>query len=137
MVAKITDRIDALEQRLRQLKTQQQRMEARKRAQKIRRERREDLRRKILVGAIVLALVERGEIAEGQLQRWLDGALTREEDRKLFGLNGVASPLPRVVGVSGEDLGAESGALPRAASSVGLPAGKTGRDHHPRLLLWE
>jgi hypothetical protein len=33
----------------------------------------------------VLAKVERGEIAEADLRRWLDTALTREDDRALFG----------------------------------------------------
>jgi len=106
MVAKITDRIDALEQRLKQLKTQQQRMEARKRAQKMRRDRREDLRKKILIGAIVLAMVERGEIEEEQLQSWLDEALTREEDRNLFGLNGAVNHASAVAH-SSENGGAE------------------------------
>lgn len=87
MATKISDRIDALEQRLKQLKTQQQRMENRKRTQTVRRERREELRRRILVGTIVLAKVQKGEIEAALLESWLEGALTKEEDRKLFGLS--------------------------------------------------
>lgn len=86
MARKIADRIDALEQRLRQLKTQQQRLESRKRAQSARKGRREELRKKVLVGAVVLAKVERGEIEESALHAWLDGALSSAEDRALFGM---------------------------------------------------
>ena len=82
----IDTRIDALQQRLKQLKVKQHRIEARKRSVESRRVRREDLRRKILVGAIVLARVERGEIPKTTLDEWLDGALTREDDRELFEL---------------------------------------------------
>jgi hypothetical protein len=58
-VTNISTRIDALEQRLKQLKVKQQRIEARRRSIESRRARREETRRKILVGAIVLAKVER------------------------------------------------------------------------------
>lgn len=92
MAGKIAERIDALEQRLKQLKTQQQRMEGRKRTQNARRERREELRKRILVGAVVLAKVEHGEIELALLQRWLEGALNKEEDRKLFGLAPTSAP---------------------------------------------
>jgi hypothetical protein len=82
----IDTRIDALQQRLKQLKVKQHRIEARKRSVESRKVRREDLRRKILVGAIVLAKVERGEIPRATLDEWLDGALTRDDDRALFEL---------------------------------------------------
>lgn len=53
-----------------------------------RRARREDTRRKVLVGAIVLAKVEQGALEEGVLRGWLKGALKRPDDRALFGLDG-------------------------------------------------
>jgi hypothetical protein len=86
MTTKLTNRIDTLEQRLRELKARHQRSEARRRNVESRRDRREETRRKILVGAIVLAKVEQGVLEEAVLRRWLDGALTREDDRQLFGL---------------------------------------------------
>lgn len=86
MADKIADRIDALEQRLKELKAQQQRMEARRRTAKARQDRRGELRKKILVGAVVLAKVERGEIDQAVLLAWMEGALTRSDDRVLFGL---------------------------------------------------
>jgi hypothetical protein len=80
------ERIAALELKLKQLKVVQQRKEARARTVESRRTRREDLRRKILVGAVVLAKVEAGEIEETTLKQWLRPALTKAEDRSLFGL---------------------------------------------------
>ena len=54
-------------------------------------QRREDLRLKILVGAIVLEKVSAGEFDESRLLIWLDERLRREENRDLFRLAGVAS----------------------------------------------
>lgn len=86
MAAKLDEQITGLEEKLRQLRTRQQRIEARKRALLSRRERAADTRRKILVGAIVLAKVEQGELEAARLRAWLDQALTRKDDRELFGL---------------------------------------------------
>lgn len=82
----INERIATLEDRLRQLKTKQHQIETRRRTLESRRSRKEDTRRKILVGAIILARVERGELAEPQLRQWLSEVLTRSDDRALFGL---------------------------------------------------
>jgi hypothetical protein len=80
------ERIQALEQKLKQLKTLQQRKEARARSVALHRSRRDELRRKILVGAVVLAKVEDGSLEEAVLKKWLDPAITRKEDRALFEL---------------------------------------------------
>jgi hypothetical protein len=85
-MTKIDERIEALESKLKQLKVQHQRREARTRTVAARRARGEELRRKILVGAIVLAKVEEGVFDEAVLRGWLDTALTREDDRALFEL---------------------------------------------------
>ena len=85
-MADISGRIDALEQRLKQLKVKQQRMEIRRRSVESRRARRDDVRRKILVGAVVLVKVQQGGFQEATLREWLDAALTRADDRALFGL---------------------------------------------------
>lgn len=77
-------RIREAEERLKQLKAQRQKIEARKRAEEAKAKRAADTRRKILVGAVVLAAVERGEFQE--LRAMLDQALTRDDDRELFGL---------------------------------------------------
>jgi hypothetical protein len=87
-MAKVSERerIAALEAKLKQLKVQQQRKEARARTVETRRTRREEMRRKFLVGAIVLAKVEAGEIEETVLKEWLHPAISKPEDRALFGL---------------------------------------------------
>jgi hypothetical protein len=92
-MAKVSERerIAALEAKLKQLKVQQQRKEAKARAVEGRRTRREEMRRKFLVGAIVLAKVEAGEIEESTLKQWLRPALSKTEDRALFGLDGQGS----------------------------------------------
>lgn len=85
-VSRRAAQIEQLEEKLRQLRAREQAVEARRRVLESRRKRKEDTRRKILIGAVVLAKVERGELAEEQLRGWLDAALTRDDDRDLFGL---------------------------------------------------
>jgi hypothetical protein len=80
------ERIQALEAKLKQLKTLQARREARARTTAAKKSRGEELRRKILAGAVLLAKVEVGEFEEATLKEWMSVALTRPEDRELFGL---------------------------------------------------
>ena len=88
-MAKIDLRIQALETKLKQLKVRQQRKDARARKVAGRRSRREDLRRKILVGAVVLARVDDGSLPEAVLKSWLDPVIGQPEDRALFELDGI------------------------------------------------
>lgn len=83
---KVDERIQALEAKLKQLKTQQQRSEARARTVAAKRARHEELRRKILAGAVLLEKVETNEFDAAVLRGWMDTALTRTDDRALFGL---------------------------------------------------
>ena len=83
---KLDQQIATLEDKLKTLKVRQQRIEARQRAIAAQRERKLETRRRILVGGVVLAKVKDGSIAESELKRWLDAALTRADDRALFGL---------------------------------------------------
>lgn len=83
---KLTEQITTLEGRLKQLKAKQQRVEARRRSIEAKRTRKVDTRRKVLVGAIVLARIEQGRFPEAELHAWLDEALTRDDDRALFDL---------------------------------------------------
>lgn len=84
--SKLEERIGMLQERLNQLKTRQARIEARKKALLARRTRKDDTRRKIPAGAILLAKVEAGDFELRTFKRWLDEALTRTHNRKLFGL---------------------------------------------------
>jgi hypothetical protein len=81
----IDDRIADLEKRLKQAKALKQQQVARERAAEKKRQRSDDTRRKILVGAVILAKVEHGEWPKERLREWMDKALTRADDRALFG----------------------------------------------------
>jgi hypothetical protein len=91
-MAKVSERerIQALEAKLKQLKTVQARKEARARTTAAEKSRGEELRRKILAGAVLLAKVEKGEFEEKISKEWMWVALTPAEDRELFGLEGKA-----------------------------------------------
>jgi hypothetical protein len=61
--------------------------------------RQEETRRKILVGAIIFAKFEDGSYPEAEFTAMMDAALSRPEDRKLFGLavteeTALASTIP-------------------------------------------
>ena len=74
------------ERRLSQLKGRQERLESRLRYLQSAKARKDETRRKILAGAILLAKVDAGEFDSRMFKRWLDRALTRKDDRELFGL---------------------------------------------------
>ena len=83
---KLDERITTLEIKLKQLKARQARIEARKKALLSRRARKDDTRRKILIGATILARIDRHELDHADLEAWLDEHLSRPEDRALFEL---------------------------------------------------
>lgn len=85
-MATIDERIATLEAKLKQEKARKQLIEARKRAAESKLKRSQDTRRKILIGAAILAKVERDEWPEAKLLALLDATLTRADDRALFGL---------------------------------------------------
>ena len=87
---KLDEQISTLQEKLQQLKLRRQRLEARKRAGEALRERKATTRRKILVGGVVLAKVQQGEIDREQYLGWLDQVLTRADDRALFDLPPLA-----------------------------------------------
>lgn len=85
-MATLDERIATLEAKLKQEKARKQLIEARKRAAEYKLKRSQDTRRKILIGAAILAKVERDEWPEAKLLALLDATLTRADDRALFGL---------------------------------------------------
>lgn len=85
-MARLADRIATLEAKLKEAKAKQQQIEARQRAAEAKRTRQQDTRRKVLVGALILSRVERGEWPREKLLAMLDTALTRADDRALFDL---------------------------------------------------
>ena len=87
----IDETIAALQVRLKQAKERKQQIESRKKALLQKQERANDTRRKILVGALILANVERNEWPREKLIAMLDSGLSRAEDRVLFDLAPTAS----------------------------------------------
>lgn len=85
-MASIDERIATLEEKLKQEKAKKQKIEARKRATEAKLNRAQDTRRKILAGALVLEMMEQDETARTRFMAKLDGFLTRQDDRALFGL---------------------------------------------------
>lgn len=85
-MATIESTIANLEAKLKQAKAKKQQIEARKRAMETKEERAKDTRRKILVGAAILAKVERGDWPKAKLYAMLDSDLKRVDDRALFNL---------------------------------------------------
>jgi hypothetical protein len=83
---KMFERIKAVDERLARLRAERIRLAARASQT----ERKRDTRRKILVGAAVLAAVEHegvpGLHTRADLLHWLDGRLTRPHDRAAFDL---------------------------------------------------
>src|SRR5262245_34565517 len=79
-------RIQALDERLSRLRAERIRLAARVSQS----ERRRDTRRKILIGAAVLAAIERDGLpaldSQHALPQWLDDRLTRPHDRAVFDL---------------------------------------------------
>jgi hypothetical protein len=90
---KLDDQISTLQERLKQLKLRQQRVDARKRAIDTMRERKAETRRQFVVGSVILAKVQEGAMDPMQLRDWLDQTLTRRDDRALFHLPPKDEPL--------------------------------------------
>lgn len=86
----IENTIATLEAKLKQAKAKKQQIQARKKAVETKQERAKDTRRKILVGAAILAKVERGEWPKDKLLAMLDASLSRSDDRDLFDLPSIA-----------------------------------------------
>jgi hypothetical protein len=94
---KLDDQISTLQERLKQLKLRQQRIDARNRAIETMRERKAETRRQFVVGSVILAKVQEGAMDPMQLRDWLDQTLTRRDDRALFHLPPKDEPLKDVM----------------------------------------
>lgn len=78
----MTKRLEQLLKKREELNAQIQEIKARETQEK----RKEDTRKKILLGALMIEMMERGELDSDKIRKRLDGFLTRELDRKLFDL---------------------------------------------------
>ena len=79
----MTPKLEKLLQKEAQLKAQIQQAKAAERTL----EKKRDTRRKILIGAAVMARVESGRWPKADLLEMMDGFLTRPDERDLFGLD--------------------------------------------------
>ena len=82
----LEQRIAKQEERLKQLKAQKQAKDAREKAKQKEQDRKNDTRRKILIGSCMLKITEDDEQARAKLIAQMDRYLTDERDRKLFSL---------------------------------------------------
>lgn len=89
MATPIEQQIEAAKQRLEQLKAKKQKIEAQKRATEQKRSRKDDTRRKILIGAMFLEQMNKDEEKKASLLAALDKHLVRPDDRALFALESV------------------------------------------------
>lgn len=85
-IEKAQQRVKDLEEKLKQAKALKQKVEARAKAAENKQKRAADTRRKILVGAAILAKVERGEWPKDKMLEMMGQQLTRPDDRALFDL---------------------------------------------------
>ncbi|WP_113421933.1 mobilization protein [Escherichia coli] len=81
-MAKAAERLAKLEEQRARINAEIQRVRAREQQQK----RKEDTRRKVLVGAWMMGKVQNGEWPEQKLIEAMDSYLERDHDRALFGL---------------------------------------------------
>ncbi|WP_312283591.1 mobilization protein [Candidatus Igneacidithiobacillus taiwanensis] len=91
---KIDERIESLQAKLDQAIAKKKQIEARKRAAEAKRNRKNDTRRKILAGAIVLDMIEKGLANKDVFMSAIDSRLKRDDDRALFGLPPLPKPEP-------------------------------------------
>ncbi|BCA81249.1 mobilization protein [Fluviibacter phosphoraccumulans] len=85
-MATIDERIAKLEATLKEAKAKKQQIEARKRAVESKQKRATETRKKILIGAAIQSMIERGQWSAENLQQIMDQTLIRDDDRALFNL---------------------------------------------------
>lgn len=85
-IAAAEARAEAAKKRLQQLKNRQAAAEARELKRAMAGERADDTRRKILIGALVMHMIEEGDMQQADLTARLNTFLVRDGDRALFDL---------------------------------------------------
>ena len=91
-LSKLEASIEAQQKKLAQLKAQKQRIEAREKTKLQGLARKQDTRRKVLAGAMLLELMDKDTEVQKQMLARLSAFLVRPDDRALFDLrSGTAS----------------------------------------------
>jgi len=78
----VNKRLEQLLKKREQLNAQIQKVKTKEASMK----RKGDTRRKILLGALMMEMMERGELDKNKIRKRLDSFLTRDIDRSLFDL---------------------------------------------------
>ncbi len=78
----MNQKLDELLKRREQLNAQIQKIRTKEANQK----RKEDTRRKVLLGALMMEMMEKGEIDSQKIRKKLSSFITKDIDRKLFDL---------------------------------------------------
>ena len=86
----LDEKIKAQEEKLKQLKAQRQAVLSREKAKEKQQARKDDTRRKILIGSCMLKITESDDQARAKLIAQMDKYLIEPRDRQLFGLSVVA-----------------------------------------------
>lgn len=92
MATTIEEKIKRLEEQLKQEKAKKKAQEARKRETENKAKRALETRKKILLGAVLMERFERDSQLKTYCMEKLDKALTRKDDRALFGLAEITAP---------------------------------------------
>ena len=132
-MGKLEDKLAKLEEQRARINAEIQRVRAREQQQ----ERRDDTRRKIIVGAMLTGMIEAGKLGqfnEVWLRAELDKQLDRDPDRALFGLPPLAKAKPEQV-VQEE---APAGLHTAPTLRVGVKAAKAAKQplSQPQPLIW-
>lgn len=94
------DRLDTLTKKRDQINAQIQSIKAKEQSQ----QRKDDTRRKVLIGGIIMKMVKTGEMPKDRLDAMLNKYLDQDRDRALFDLPAKPKPAEQthpVVGSSG------------------------------------
>ena len=86
VLAKLEASIEAQQKKLAQLKAHKQKIETRQKSKLQGAARQQDTRRKVLAGAMLLELMNKDAELQKSMLGQLSSFLTRDDDRKLFGL---------------------------------------------------
>ena len=85
----IEKKIEAQLEKLKQLKAQKQAIESRERTKKKEQERKDDTRRKILLGSYLIKKMQANEANKEKILAELNEYLTEDRDRQLFDLPNI------------------------------------------------
>ena len=85
-IEKAQQRVKDLEEKLKTAKALKQKAEARIKSVETKQKKKEEDRRKILIGAMMLDQMSKNDATKTSVMAKLDGFLTRADERALFGL---------------------------------------------------